>query len=591
MNQFATPEELEKHHVRDVYDKIAPHFAGYSHKAWPRVEEFLLSLPAGSLIADVGCGTGKYLGLALDSFVIGSDSCEEFAEIAMQRGHNVVACDNQSLPFRESCFDAVISVGVIHHFASGKRRSKALEELYRILRPGGRMLVYVWAFEQEQRKFDGQDVLVPYKHFQRNKVLARRSLSAPVSPRQQAQFHNGSTPNMTSSSWRSGRARSSHDCFGGHVYKRQQTQTSKREDSSSNDTGLGRVQVNDTSKYAVLRKIRNQEPVSSLRLEKSEEDNPVTKISKFLNSVLKKVFNNADDGGGESEKLPSASANEKTHQRNRSSENASSEFSPKFSALMTYFSSEKRETILKTDVLSQLARKLFAWKDDLRLDNDFVKTLDYCDEIDKEQREKSVVVIGLKKENVGVDGTCGHQAPSATTSVSLNVMARLVDSLVLPSDVYNDSSSSSDALSSDDSSSAEGWNQVEPSHPTHSKKTFQHTTISCQEPAEPVCAADKDSQYSSSSSFFSTTASSSSQSSPLLSSSSSSPRTETSSKLATRKLQRYYHVFCEGELPKLVQDGIPSAVILKEYYDHGNWAVILEKAISRKGCAKTLKFV
>lgn len=54
MNQFATPEELEKHHVRDVYDKIAPHFVGYSHKAWPRVEEFLLSLPAGSLIADVG---------------------------------------------------------------------------------------------------------------------------------------------------------------------------------------------------------------------------------------------------------------------------------------------------------------------------------------------------------------------------------------------------------------------------------------------------------------------------------------------------------------------------------------------------------
>lgn len=453
------------------------------------------------------------------------------------------------------------------------------------------MLVYVWAFEQEQRKFDGQDVLVPYKHFQRNKVLARRSMSAPVRPRQQAQVHNGTTPNMPSSSWRSGRAHSCHDSFGGHVYKRQQTQTAKREDSSSNDTGLGRVQVKDTSKYAVLRKIRNQETVSSSRLEKSEEHNPVTKISRFLNSVLKKVFNNADDGGGESEKLASASANETTHQGNSSSENASSELSAKFSAFMSYFSSEKRETILKADVLSVLARKLFAWKDDLRLDNDFDKTLDNCDEIDKEQHEKSVVVIGLKKENVGVDGTCGHQGPSATTSVSLDVMARLVDSLVLPSDVYNDSSSSSDALSSEDSSSAEDWNQVEPSHPTHSKKTFQHTTISCQEPAEPVRAADKDSQYSSSSSFFSTTASSSSHSSPLLSSSSSSPRTETSSKLATRKLQRYYHVFCAGELTKLVQDGIPSAVILKEYYDHGNWAVILEKAISRKDCAKTLKFV
>lgn len=63
-----------------------------------------------------------------------------------------MACDNQTLPFRDSCFDAVISVGVIHHFASAKRRTRALEELYRILRPGGKMLVYVWAFEQDERK-------------------------------------------------------------------------------------------------------------------------------------------------------------------------------------------------------------------------------------------------------------------------------------------------------------------------------------------------------------------------------------------------------------------------------------------------------
>lgn len=100
----------------------------------------------------LGCGTGKYLGLAPESFVIGSDSCLEFGEIAAAMGHNVVTCDNQNLPIRNSCFDAVISVGVIHHFASVKRRMKALEELYRILQPGGKMLVYVWAFEQDERK-------------------------------------------------------------------------------------------------------------------------------------------------------------------------------------------------------------------------------------------------------------------------------------------------------------------------------------------------------------------------------------------------------------------------------------------------------
>ena len=92
------------------------------------------------------------MGLAPESFTLGSDSCLKLGEIAAQRGHNVVNCDNQNLPFRDNCFDAVISVGVIHHFASAKRRIKALEELYRILQPGGKMLVYVWALEQDERK-------------------------------------------------------------------------------------------------------------------------------------------------------------------------------------------------------------------------------------------------------------------------------------------------------------------------------------------------------------------------------------------------------------------------------------------------------
>lgn len=54
MSQFSSPEELEKAHVRDVYDQIAPRFASVQSKAWPKVTEFLLSLPRGSLIADVG---------------------------------------------------------------------------------------------------------------------------------------------------------------------------------------------------------------------------------------------------------------------------------------------------------------------------------------------------------------------------------------------------------------------------------------------------------------------------------------------------------------------------------------------------------
>jgi len=33
----------------------------------------------------------------------------------------------------------------------------------RILKPGGLLLVYVWAFEQEKHKFRQQDIFVPWK--------------------------------------------------------------------------------------------------------------------------------------------------------------------------------------------------------------------------------------------------------------------------------------------------------------------------------------------------------------------------------------------------------------------------------------------
>lgn len=46
--------ELERRYVRQVYDKIAPHFCDTRYKAWPKVKQFLNALPDDSLVADVG---------------------------------------------------------------------------------------------------------------------------------------------------------------------------------------------------------------------------------------------------------------------------------------------------------------------------------------------------------------------------------------------------------------------------------------------------------------------------------------------------------------------------------------------------------
>lgn len=54
----------ERQYVHDVYSAIADHFSGTRYKAWPRVGSFLESLPPFSLIADMGCGNGKYFAAA-----------------------------------------------------------------------------------------------------------------------------------------------------------------------------------------------------------------------------------------------------------------------------------------------------------------------------------------------------------------------------------------------------------------------------------------------------------------------------------------------------------------------------------------------
>lgn len=56
--------------------------------------------------------------------------------------------DCLSLPYKDNCFDAAISIAVIHHLSTQERRKRAISEILRILTPGGKCLIYVWAKEQ-----------------------------------------------------------------------------------------------------------------------------------------------------------------------------------------------------------------------------------------------------------------------------------------------------------------------------------------------------------------------------------------------------------------------------------------------------------
>lgn len=157
------PTEIEKKYVYDVYNKIAPHFSSTRYKPWPQVAKFLDSLPENSLVADVGCGNGKYLKYKEDSnlIMVGTDISENLLKICKERDCEVFTSDSLQLPIKSDTFDHVISIAVVHHFSNNLQRKRALKELVRIVKPGGKVLVTVWAFEQN-KKFPKQDLFVPW---------------------------------------------------------------------------------------------------------------------------------------------------------------------------------------------------------------------------------------------------------------------------------------------------------------------------------------------------------------------------------------------------------------------------------------------
>ena len=141
--------QLEKLHVHQVYEKIAEHFSETRHKPWPQVMDFLQDhADPGDVLVDVGCGNGKYLGHRKDLCQIGLDYSRNLLGFVTAKNCQAIRSDALHLPLRNEVADVCISIAVIHHLSTLERRIKAVEEMYRILKPGGHCLIYAWAKNQ-----------------------------------------------------------------------------------------------------------------------------------------------------------------------------------------------------------------------------------------------------------------------------------------------------------------------------------------------------------------------------------------------------------------------------------------------------------
>ena len=79
--------------------------------------------------------------------------------------------DVSQLPYSDETFDWVISVATYHHVKGKEERQAALNELRRVVRPGGEAFITVWNHWQPRFWFKPQQVTVPWR--QRGKTLQR----------------------------------------------------------------------------------------------------------------------------------------------------------------------------------------------------------------------------------------------------------------------------------------------------------------------------------------------------------------------------------------------------------------------------------
>jgi ubiquinone/menaquinone biosynthesis C-methylase UbiE len=157
--------------VRETYDRIAAHFSQTREYAWPEVREFVeearpTAVPPGSdrggTALDLGCGNGRHAAVLAERSdrVVGADLSRPLLAIArrraVERGYSdalaLVQADATALPLADDAVALATYVATIHHLPSRRARVASLDELARVLAPGGHALVSAWSVTHS--KFD-----------------------------------------------------------------------------------------------------------------------------------------------------------------------------------------------------------------------------------------------------------------------------------------------------------------------------------------------------------------------------------------------------------------------------------------------------
>lgn len=125
----------------DHFGALAPF---YERFITPRIPEKLLALadlPEDAIVLDAGGGTGRVAQFLRDRAAIvyvADQSLQMLREAQKKEGLQTVCSHTERMPFSGDTFDRIIMVDALHHVAN---QAATTEELWRILKPGGRIVI------------------------------------------------------------------------------------------------------------------------------------------------------------------------------------------------------------------------------------------------------------------------------------------------------------------------------------------------------------------------------------------------------------------------------------------------------------------
>jgi SAM-dependent methyltransferase len=114
----------------------------------------------GLRVLDAGCGMGRFAEFCADAGadVHAVDLSSAVEAAARNLGHRAnlsfYQADIMNLPFADGSFDAIYSLGVLHHTTNTRR---AFLSLIRLLKPGGR--IAIWVYSTKLRLMFGGELL------------------------------------------------------------------------------------------------------------------------------------------------------------------------------------------------------------------------------------------------------------------------------------------------------------------------------------------------------------------------------------------------------------------------------------------------